>query len=163
MIETRQRTASQAAYGQALRLFGLIQRAMRPYFQQFGLSQSQWAVLRTLYRAKDEGRTNGSLRMGEIGHRLLVQPPSVTTVVRRLVKAGLVCQSAAPNDRRGFELRLTAEGEDLARRVMAMYPEQIRQVMGGLNDDELPRFCEYAERLNTHLAALAAQTPPVLD
>jgi len=163
MVAVRQRTPAQAAFGQVVRAFGLIQRVMRPYFQQYGLSQAQWAILRHLHRAQtEEGHTNG-LRMGELGQRLLVQPPSVTTLVRRLVKAGLVAQATAPNDRRGFELRLTAKGEKLVSRVLLAHQEQIRSVMGGLGDEELPAFEHYLSRLNTHLAALAAKTPDTLD
>jgi DNA-binding MarR family transcriptional regulator len=136
---------------------------MRPYFHQYGLSQAQWSILRVLHRAaEEEGRTEG-LRMGELGQRLLVQPPSVTMLVRRLVKAGLVRQIAVRNDRRGFELRLTPKGENLVNRVLLAHQNQIRTVMGGLDDAELPAFCQYLERLNTHLAALAAKTPDTLD
>jgi DNA-binding MarR family transcriptional regulator len=163
MVSLRQRTPSQAAFGGVLRSFGLIQRVMRPYFQQYGLSQAQWAILRILHRAQEEeGRMEG-LRMMEIGQRLLVQPPSVTAQVRRLVKARLISQMEAPNDRRGFELRLTSKGEKLVSRVLLAHQDQIRQVMGGLADDELPALCGYLERLNTHLAALAAKTPDTLD
>ncbi len=163
MVALRQRTPSQAAFGQVLRTYGLIQRVMRPYFQQYGLSQAQWAILRILHRAEnEEGHANG-LRMGELGQRLLVQPPSVTTLVRRLVKAGLVTHTAAPNDRRGFELRLTPKGESLVGRVLLEHHQQVRSVMGGLGDEELPAFCQYLERLNTHLAALAVKSPDTLD
>ncbi len=159
----RQRTPSLAAFGGVLRSFGLIHRVMRPYFLQYGLTQAQWAILRNIHRAQtEEGRTNG-LRMGEIGQRLLVQPPSVTTLVRRLVKCGLVSQTASPTHRRGFELRLTAKGEKLVTRVLLVHQDQIRRVMGGLADDELPVFHSYLERLNTHLTALAAKTPDQLD
>ncbi len=163
MVALRQRTPAQTAFGHVLRAFGLIHRVMRPYFQQYGLSQAQWAILRTLHRAQEEEGLKNGLRMGELGQRLLVQPPSVTTLVRRLVKAGLVAQSAAPNDRRGFELRLTPKGESLVSRVLLAHQDQIRSVMGGLGDEELPAFCQYLERVNTHLAALAAKTPDTLD
>jgi len=162
MLAPLQRTPAQTSYAHLLRAFGLIQRVMRPYFQQHGLSQAQWGILRALHCAQEQGQPNG-LRMGELGQRLLVQPPSVTTLVRRLVKSGLVAQTAAPNDRRGFVLRLTPKGESLVGRVLLAHQEQIRSVMGGLNDDELPAFVLHLERLNTHLAALAAKTPDTLD
>lgn len=163
MPAIRKRTPSQAAFGGVLRSFGLIQKVMRPYFQQYGLSQAQWAILRTLHRAQtEEGRENG-LRMMELGQRLLVQPPSVTTLVRRLVKSRLVTQVEAPNDRRGFELRLTPKGEKLVERVLLAHQGQIRHVMGGLADDELPVLGGYLERLNLHLAALAAKIPDSSD
>ncbi len=162
MVSQLQRTPSQAAFANVLRTYGLVQRVMRPYFQQYGLSQAQWAILRALYRAQVEGRTSG-LRMGEIGQRLLVQPPSVTMLVRRLVKAKLVCQATAPTDRRGFELRLTKNGENLVRRVLQVHQAKINEVMGGLDEEDLPIFTAYLERLNTHLAAIAAKNPDTLD
>lgn len=148
----------ETAYGGVLRLFGLIQRVMRPYFLQFGLSQSQWAILRVLYRAEEEGRTDG-LRLVELGQRLLVQPPSVTTLVRRLEKAGLVCHAAAPHDRRGIQLGLTIHGRELVQRVLLVHRDQIRHVVGGLDDRELALFCSLLERLNNHLATAAARGP----
>jgi len=162
MVSLLQRSPAQAAFGNLLRTYGLIQRVMRPYFQQYGLSQAQWAILRTLHRAQEEGRKDG-LRMGEIGQRLLVQPPSVTTLVRRLVKAGLVSQSAAPTDRRGFDLRLTRKGEALVERVLQVHQDQISRVMGGLGEEDLQTFNGYLEQIHTHLAALAAKTPDSLD
>jgi DNA-binding MarR family transcriptional regulator len=158
----KHRGPPEIAYGGILRSFGLIQRVMRPYFLQFGLSQSQWAILRILYRAEEEGRTEG-LRLVEIGQRLLVQPPSVTTLVRRLEKAGLVCHAAAPNDRRGVQLRLTDQGRELVQKILRVHRTQIRHVVGGLDDRELTLFCDLLERLNTHLATAAARGPETLN
>ena len=138
MVSLLQRSPAQAAFGNLLRTYGLIQRVMRPYFQQYGLSQAQWAILRTLHRAQEEGRKDG-LRMGELGQRLLVQPPSVTTLVRRLVKAGLVSQSAAPTDRRGFDLRLTrAKAKNWSNRVLQVHqrPDQPRDGRAGRSRSE---------------------------
>jgi DNA-binding MarR family transcriptional regulator len=162
MASLLQRTPSQAAYGNVIRTYGLIQRVMRPYFQQYGLSQAQWAILRALYRAQNEGRTSG-LRMGELGQRLLVQPPSVTMLVRRLVKAKLVAQATTPTDRRSFELRLTKKGENVVRCVLEVHQAKISEVMGGLDDEDLNVLTTYLERINTHLTALAAKTPDTLD
>jgi DNA-binding MarR family transcriptional regulator len=158
----KHRGPPEIAYGGILRSFGLIQRVMRPYFLQFGLSQSQWAILRVLYRGEEEGRTEG-LRLVELGQRLLVQPPSVTTLVRRLEKAGLVCLAAAPNDRRGVQLTLTAQGRELVQRILLVHRTQIRHVVGGLDDRELSLFCDLIERLNNHLAASAARAPDTLN
>jgi DNA-binding MarR family transcriptional regulator len=151
------------AFGGILRAYGLIQRIMRPYFLQFGLNSSQWAILRHLLRAEEEeGRVDG-LRLVELGQRLLVQPPSITTLVRRLEKAGLVRHAVTPNDRRSIQLRLTEEGRKLVQRVLLRHKEQVRRVVGGLDDHELEVFCQLVERLNTHLATTAAQLPDTLN
>jgi DNA-binding MarR family transcriptional regulator len=83
--------------------------------------------------------------------------------VRRLVQARLVTQAAATTDRRGFVLRLTPQGKKLVNRVLLAHQNQIRHVMGGLEDGELPLLSEYLERINTHLAAIAAKIPDTLD
>jgi DNA-binding MarR family transcriptional regulator len=158
----KHRGPPEIAYSGILRLYGLIQRVMRPYFLEFGLSQSQWAILRILYRAEEEGRTEG-LRMVELGQRLLVQPPSVTTLVRRLEKAGLACHAASPHDRRGVQLLLTVEGRELVQRVLLVHRDQIRHIVGGLDDRELNVFCDLLERLNTHLNTAASRAPDTLN
>src|SRR3954468_17789722 len=71
-----------------LRTLGLVRRVMEPYFGRHGISGSQWAVLRTLMRAEDDGVRQ--LRLTDLGDRLLIRPPSVTGVVDRLQKMGLV-------------------------------------------------------------------------
>src|SRR5437588_12552015 len=73
-----------------LRTLGLLKRVMEPYFARFGISGSQWAVLRTLLRAEAEGRKQ--LRLTDLGNRLLIRPPSVTGVVDRLQRMGLVAR-----------------------------------------------------------------------
>jgi MarR family 2-MHQ and catechol resistance regulon transcriptional repressor len=153
-----QRGPPELAYGGILRAFGAIQRVMRPYFLQYGLTQSQWAILRLLYRVEHNGRPEG-LRMVEIGQRILVQPPSVTTLVRRLTKAGLTVHAPAPNDRRGVHLRLTARGNALVERVLLGHRRQIRKVAGGLGARDLRRFCDLLERFNDHVTSLLAQPP----
>ena len=49
---------------------------MQPYFARFGITGSQWGILRTLHRAEREGLP--SLRVTDLSDRLLVRPPSIT-------------------------------------------------------------------------------------
>src|SRR5262245_39477999 len=91
-----------------VRAFGLLERVMQPYFSQFGITGAQWGVLRTLDRAEQAGLRG--LRLTDLSDRLLVRPPSVTGVVDRLERAGLVVRDASPTDLRAKEVRLTARG-----------------------------------------------------
>src|SRR5438270_9168305 len=81
-----------------LRTMGAFHRVMEPYFARFGISGSQWGVLRTLGRAQDEGLP--ALRLTELSDRLLVRPPSVTEVVNRLQHIGLVTRAEDASDQR---------------------------------------------------------------
>src|SRR6185436_902328 len=88
----------ESAFRSLVRTFGLLKRVMEPYFAQFGISGSQWSVLRTLHRCREDGEAE--LRLSELGNRLIVRPASVTGVVDRLERMGLVDRVIAPDDQR---------------------------------------------------------------
>lgn len=68
-----------------------------------GISAAQAAVLFLLLR-------RGERRMGAISDVLSLNPPAVTGLVDRMVKAGLVKRKTDAGDRRGAVVALTARG-----------------------------------------------------
>jgi DNA-binding MarR family transcriptional regulator len=126
---------------------------MDRYFAQFGVSTSQWAVLRVLHRAEDEGI--GSLRLTDLGDRLLVRPPSVTGVVDRLQRMGLLERSKSAEDQRVKEVRLTAAGRDKIARVLKLLPAQHEAVLGDLDPAERDELQNLLGKMAQRLAALA--------
>ena len=136
-----------------LRTLGLLKRVMEPYFGEFGISGSQWAVLRTLLRAEAEG--HAQLRLTDLGDRLLIRPPSVTGVVDRLQRMGLVARVASMTDQRAKYVTLTPAGRKLLRRVLQHHPGQVRSVLGGLNDHQRDQLHRLLEQLGTHLESVA--------
>src|SRR5438309_8825061 len=99
------------AFRELIRTFGLVERVMQPYFAQFGISGSQWGVLRNLHRAEQDGVPG--LRLTDLSDRLLIRPPSVTGVVDRLERGGLVVRDGSPFDMRAKQVALTAKGREL--------------------------------------------------
>src|SRR5438094_302025 len=71
-----------------LQTFGSLERIMQHYFARHGISGAQWGVLRTLHRAEQAG--DAGLRLVDLSERLLIRPPSVTGVVGRLERAGML-------------------------------------------------------------------------
>ena len=59
------------AFRELIRTYGLVERVMHPYFARFGITGSQWGVLRNLHRAQEEGLPR--LRLTELGERLLIR------------------------------------------------------------------------------------------
>jgi len=55
----------------------------------------------------------GHLPMSKIGQRLMVHPTSVTNIVQRLVRQGLVEQAPNPADGRGMLAAITPAGRDV--------------------------------------------------
>src|SRR5262249_3520570 len=89
---------TESAFRGLIRTWGLLERVMQSYFAQFGISGSQWGVLRNLHRAEQEGLPG--LRLTDLGDRLLIRPPSVTGAIDRLERAGLVVRDGSPTDLR---------------------------------------------------------------
>src|SRR5207247_10326817 len=89
---------AEGAFRELLRVVGLLERVMQPYFAQFGISGAHWGVLRNLHRAEEEGLPG--LRLTDLSDRLLIRPPSVTGVVDRLERAGLVSRGESTIDLR---------------------------------------------------------------
>lgn len=135
-----------------LKTIGMVRRIMEPYFSQFGVSASQWGVLRVLWRADAAGES--SVRVTDLSDRLLIRPPSVTTVVDRLEREGLVTREESTVDQRVKEIRLTEAGRRLVRRILDGHTAQIESVLDGLNASEQNALRSSLDRLNRHLSAL---------
>jgi DNA-binding MarR family transcriptional regulator len=129
---------------------------MEPYFIGYGISGAQWGVLRVLHMAEGEGEDG--LRLTDLGNRLLVRPPSVTTVVDRLERQGLVDRRASTTDRRAKTVSLSPAGRELVGRILEAHPERIRSMLGGLSLEEQAQLLGLLGRLQTHLEGLLAQS-----
>src|SRR5947209_17232632 len=126
----RGRPADDNAFRELIRTYGLVERVMQPYFARFGITGSQWGVLRNLHRAEADGLPR--LRLTELGERLLIRPPSVTGLVDRLERAKLVARDGSPTDLRAKQVGLTRAGRKLVQSVLAVHAEQVNAVLTGL-------------------------------
>jgi DNA-binding MarR family transcriptional regulator len=148
-----------SAFRELIRIFGLLERQMNPYFARFGISGAQWGVLRQLHRAEQEGITG--LRLTDLSDRLLVRPPSVTGVVDRLERSGLVQRDSVSTDLRAKQVRLTTRGRAVVERVLEVHPSQIDRVMSGLNQKEQGELGRLLYKLRLHLSTLLDDAPKV--
>jgi MarR family 2-MHQ and catechol resistance regulon transcriptional repressor len=146
-------TPAEATFRSLIRTFGALERVMQPYFMRFGISGAQWGVLRTLQRAEDEGVP--SLRVTELSQRLLIRPPSVTGVVDRLVREGLVIKESLPSDLRVKQVSLTPVGRQRVHDVLDVHGAQVAKVLSGLLPAEQTEFGRLLDRLREHLGAMA--------
>jgi MarR family 2-MHQ and catechol resistance regulon transcriptional repressor len=146
-------SSAEGAFRSLVRTFGLMKRVMEPYFARFGISGSQWSVLRTLHRCAQEG--TAELRLTDLGDRLIVRPASVTGVVDKLVRMGLIERKASPSDQRVKHVSLTHAGEQFVARVLRHHPQQIESVLSGLGVEEQRELQRLLEKLEPHLTQLA--------
>lgn len=143
------------AVRELIRCFGLIERIMHPYFARFGISGAQWGVLRNLHRAEQDGQSG--LRLTDLGERLLIRPPSVTGVVDRLEKAGLVSRDGLPTDLRAKQVALTDKGRQIVEQVLEVHQGYIDNLLGGLNAKEQAELLKLLGKLRQHLGGMLAQ------
>ena len=146
-------TAAETTFRSLIRTFGVLDRVMSPYFLRFGISGAQWGVLRTLQRAEADG--SPALRVTELSERLLIRPPSVTGVVDRLVRDGLVKRESLPSDLRVKQISLTAKGRQRVHDVLNVHGGQVAKVLSGLTLPEQVELGRLLDRLREHLGEMA--------
>jgi DNA-binding MarR family transcriptional regulator len=150
-VVSQRENPSRDAFLSLIRISGLMDQAMQAYFGRFGITRSQWAVLRNLYRAESENMSG--LRPADIGNKLLVRPPSVTGLIDRLERLGYVRRKEYYEDLRAKEIRLTELGRSAVERILPGHPNQIASIMQGLDEEELKQLHILLQRLGTHLAS----------
>lgn len=144
---------AERAHRAFVRASGLFRNTMEPYFASFGISPAQWGLLRALQRAEAENLDG--LRLTDIGQRLLVKPPSVTGIVDRMERMGLLTRVPAAGDQRAKIVQLTPAGRALLARVLEKHSQQIHMVMEGLDETERRQLLHLMEKLAAHLEGLA--------
>ena len=145
------------AFRAMVQTLGLLDRVMQPYFSQFGITGSQWGVLRVLHRAEGEGLPG--LRLTDLSERLIIRPPSVTGVVDRLERLGLVMRESVADDLRAKQVSLTPKARQLLERVLAGHSAQIDAVLAGLTESDHQDMHRLLSKLNTHLESMPSLGP----
>jgi DNA-binding MarR family transcriptional regulator len=97
-------------------------------------------------------RLLGALRgrqptMGQVARHLGLDKSSVSGLVDRAERRGLVARDASPDDGRSIRVSLTGEGEALARAVGADVARRIDQLVEGLSAAEAEELATLAGRL----------------
>ncbi len=88
-----------------LRTTDVLEERFDRLVKPFGISMTQYNVLRILRGAGPSGRT-----CGEIGERLIAREPDVTRLLERLEKAGYLARTRDTSDRRVVVTRITPAG-----------------------------------------------------
>jgi DNA-binding MarR family transcriptional regulator len=79
----------------------------------------------------------GRLTMSQLSADVAFTTGGVTSLVDRVVDAGLVVRENSPSDRRSINVVLTQAGQQVLERAIAAHVESIdRHLMAPLNDDD---------------------------
>jgi MarR family transcriptional regulator, lower aerobic nicotinate degradation pathway regulator len=112
------------------RIVRALHRSNRLAEQRWQVSAAQLLVLQRLAEAP-------SLSVNELADRTFTHQSTVSVVVTRLVKRGLVARTRADDDARRAELTLTTPGRALLRRAMGAAQTQLMDALDRMSSRQL--------------------------
>ena len=93
-------------------------------------------------------RETSGMTQKELTARLGVQPGSASEVLIKLELAGLILRTPSKIDRRTTDIRLTPEGEVLAKEAATRRAERHEQMFAMLSSEEKDTLIALLERIN---------------
>ena len=113
-----------------VRSYQAFERFSGSHVQAMGLTMAQFDVIATL------GNTEG-MKPKQLGERTLITKGTLTGVIDRLERKGLVQRLADPDDGRCQIVRLTASGQQLFESVFPRHLAHLERAFGQLRPQQL--------------------------
>lgn len=126
------RSIADEAFVTLQRTADVLLRGITQFLKPWGVSPTQYNVLRILRGAGPVG-----LRCGEIGERMVTHDPDITRLLDRMDKAGWIERTRDTKDRRVVVTRVTKVGLDLLKQLDRPIDEYTRKISGELGDRRL--------------------------
>lgn len=106
----------------------------RPALRARGLSDQQWRVLRVL------GAHTDGLETGRLAEQAFLLGPSLTGMLARMEKSGLVVRERSSEDARCSVVRATAQGRALAEALSDSIEAQYQDLAGHFGVERLAQL-----------------------
>lgn len=120
-----------------VRTTAMLEHSVGEWFRPYGLTQTQYNVLRILRGAGGEG-----LCRSEVRERMLAPVPDTTRLLDRLADLGLVVRQRSGSDRRFVTTRITKRGLDLLAEIDAPLKAMHVRHLGHMARSDLRRLSE---------------------
>jgi len=135
-------SAQAEAYLNVLRTAEYLSRELEKCLKPFGLTGTQYNVLRILRGAGAEG-----LACGEIAERMITHVPDVTRLLDRLERKGWLARGRDTGDRRVVVTRITPRGRALADRLDAPVLARHASLLAHLKARQLKDLIRVLEKI----------------
>jgi DNA-binding MarR family transcriptional regulator len=133
-----------------LRTSDCLQRAFQRGTRNWGVTSTQYNILRILRGAQPHGLTCSA-----IGARMITAEPDITRLMSRLKRLKLVRQKRDTHDRRVVWTHISASGLDLLKEMDPTILKLPGELLGHLDTASLTEFVrllELARKPNEHVA-----------
>lgn len=114
------------------------------FFSQSDITSSQLITIMTLH-------SSGRSAMGELAKNHYVTMPTMTGLIDRLVKLGLVRRSLSEQDRRKVYIELAPKGKELIKDVQSIIRRRWNRLLSALTPNEIESFQKIMVKLNNHI------------
>ena len=121
----------------------VVTSALRRDLAAAGVSNVKPAYLGVLMSLWNED----GLKVGELGRRAGLEPSSMTGLMDRMARDGLLIRQADPNDRRAQRIRLTPAGREAREPVSAVVNRTLQRMLEGVPGEDVTHFKEILKRL----------------
>jgi DNA-binding MarR family transcriptional regulator len=122
-----------------------LNRALHLAMREWGVTSTQYNVLRILRGAQPEGLT-----CSEIGSRMIAAEPDITRLLGRLKTLKLIVQHRDRSDGRVVRTRISTEGIELLRKMDPMILCLPGRLLGELKQAELAELIRMLELVRGH-------------
>ena len=125
-----------------VRLAEKFKRIHSAVFRNYGLSFSQYNVLRALEASKD-----GQNKIGNVSRIMLVSVANITGIAKRLEKEGFIIKKTDPADDRVTILKITPKGKKNLLLIEDVKDESLELMLKNLSDIEKLTLLDFVKRI----------------
>jgi DNA-binding MarR family transcriptional regulator len=130
-------------------LYSESRRVTRAVAEQYGLTGSQLLVLKML-------EPRGQLSLSDLSERIRAKNSTVTGIIDRMERDGLVARRRSGEDRRVVHIELTAKGKKLATDAKGDPKQLYRALLEELSSKDAAELERIMTKLVSHVRALLA-------
>lgn len=139
----------------ALKLFIVLSRASKvvseeanKIIESYELNPTEFAVLELLFH-------KGRQPIQKIGQKILLRSGSMTYVVDKLEKKGLLERVFCQEDKRVTYMSITSAGKELIERIFPSHEQNIQELMSALSKEEQETAIELLKKLGLSIKNLS--------
>jgi DNA-binding MarR family transcriptional regulator len=131
----------------------VIGRYFATQVEEHAVIPIELAALAQLFYEKDQ------MTLTELCVALYRSPNAVSSLIRKMEKAGLVKKKTGENDRRFQTVSLTKKGKELHLRLEPVVGQISRDVLGDLNTDQIKKLDNRLKKIRSKLLEKSATQP----
>ena len=115
-------------------------KVTRDAVSPYGLTTTQFFLLTALYEEDD-------ISISALAQKVALDKATLTGLIDRMERDGLVIRQVSPEDRRSVQVRLTPKAEKLRKTLTDLYHDINRHFLSFLTEKERKTFEQVVEKI----------------